>query len=78
MFVCMVNKGLFLSYRCFVHCKPLFLSLLLPLFHVPCVTVFFHSSGCISGIAPHLIELIPFLVNSLSDKRVRNLMRMSH
>ena len=45
---------------------------------VPCVTVLFHSSGCISGIAPHLIELIPFLVNSLSDKRVRNLMKMSH
>ena len=27
-------------------------------------------SGCITGIAPHLPELIPFLINSLSEKRV--------
>lgn len=26
--------------------------------------------GCLTGIAPHLPELIPFLINSLSDKRV--------
>ena len=32
------------------------------------VHVFF--SGCITGIAPHLPELIPFLINSLSEKRV--------
>lgn len=26
--------------------------------------------GCLSGISPHLPELIPFLINSLSEKRV--------
>ena len=30
----------------------------------------FHFSGCLTGIAPHLSELIPFLINSLSEKRV--------
>lgn len=27
------------------------------------------AEGCLTGIAPHLPELIPFLINSLSDKR---------
>ncbi|KAM7425948.1 Transportin-1 [Porites harrisoni] len=27
------------------------------------------AEGCITGIAPHLPELIPFLINSLSEKR---------
>ena len=30
----------------------------------------FFFSGCLTGIAPHLPELIPFLINSLSEKRV--------
>lgn len=27
--------------------------------------------GCVNGINPHLSELVPFLITSLGDKKVR-------
>lgn len=35
----------------------------------------FFISGCLNGIAPHLTELVPFLINSLAEKKVT---RSSH
>jgi hypothetical protein len=33
-----------------------------------CLTVIF-VSGCMTGMIPHLTELIPYLINCLSDKK---------
>jgi hypothetical protein len=68
----MVCSGCFLREKLFIIFVQVAYHKTLTRLGVCCVTVrncITFVSGCMTGMIPHLSELIPYLINSLSDKK---------